>query len=252
MPISDAAQPRQLVVRQFQHERRRRIVAQHEEFDQERHAERAGDARDIEPEHHEALQVDKAPDLFGGDEGRDDQRVDGNARRAGHQRRDQDGGEAVAPVVDHPRRHDAGDGAGKARQQRNEGAAVQPGAAHDAVHQERRARHVAKVFQQQDEQEDDDDLRQEHQDAADARDQAVLQKALQQAGGQRVVNELPERAEARRQQLHQRLRPGEHRLEHHEQDQRQDQEAADGMQHHGIDPRRPGVGPRRQADGWQR
>jgi len=32
----------------------------------------------------------------------------------------------------------------------------QAGAAHDAVHQERRARHVAEIFQEQDEQEDDD------------------------------------------------------------------------------------------------
>ena len=118
---------------------------------------------------------------LGGNEGRDDQRVDRDARRAGHQRRDQDGGQPVAAVVDHPRRHDAGDGAGEARQQRNEGAAVQARAAHDAVHQERRARHVAEIFQQQDEQEEDDDLRQEHDHAADAGDHAVLQEALQQA-----------------------------------------------------------------------
>ena len=49
----------------------------------------------------------------------------------------------------------------KARQQRDEGAAMQPGAAHDAVHQERRPRHVAEILQQQDEQKQDDDLRQE-------------------------------------------------------------------------------------------
>jgi hypothetical protein len=67
---------------------------------------------------------------------------------------------------------------------------VQPGAAHDAVHQEGCARHVAEIFQEQDEQEDDDDLRQEHDDAADAGDHPVLQEALQQPRGQRVVNPL--------------------------------------------------------------
>ncbi len=45
---------------------------------------------------------------------------------------------------------------------------MQAGAAHDAIHQERRARHVAEILQQQDKQEDDHDLRQEHDDAADA------------------------------------------------------------------------------------
>ena len=73
---------------------------------------------------------------------------------------------------------------------------MQAGAAHDAVHQERRARHVAEIFQQQDEQEDDDDLRQEHDDAADAGNHAVLQEALQQARRQRVVHQLTERGEA--------------------------------------------------------
>ena len=190
---------RHLVVRQFQHERRRRVVAPHEELDQERHAERAGDARRIKAEHHQAAQIDPAPNLRVGDEGGNDQRVDRDPRRAGHQRRDQDGGQPVAAIVDHPRRHDAGDRAGETRQQRNEGAAVQAGAAHDAVHQERRARHVAEIFQQQDEQEDDDDLRQEHDDAADAGNHAVLKKTLQDTRGQRVVNQLAERAECRRQ-----------------------------------------------------
>ncbi|GCC46759.1 hypothetical protein chiPu_0030690, partial [Chiloscyllium punctatum] len=208
----DAAQPRHLVVGQLQHERRRRMVAPQEEFRDRRDRQRAGDAGGIEAEHHEPLQIDEPPERGRRNEGRDDQRVDRNSRRTGHQRRDQDRGQAVAAVVDHPRRHDAGNGAGEARQQRNEGPAMQPGAAHDAVHQERGARHIAEIFQQQDEQEDDDDLRQEHDDAADARDQAVLQEALQQAParGQQVVDQLPERGKAVRQQLHRRLRPGEH------------------------------------------
>ena len=73
---------------------------------------------------------------------------------------------------------------------------MQPGATHDAVHQERRPRHVSEIFQEQDEQEDDDDLRQEHDDAADPGNHAILKEALHQARGQRVVHQLPERAEA--------------------------------------------------------
>ena len=187
---------RQLVVRQFEHERRRGVVAPEEMIGDERHAERADDAGGVEAEHHQPLQADEAPDLPVGNERRDDQRIDRDARRAGHQRRHQDGGQPVALVVDHARRHDSGNGAGEARQQRNEGAAVQARAAHDAIHQERRARHVAEVFQQQDEQEQDQDLRQEHEHAADAGDHAVLDEALQQPVGQRVVRQHAEPVEA--------------------------------------------------------
>ena len=101
---------------------------------------------------------------------------------------------------------------------------MQAGAAHDAVHQEGGARHVAEILQQEDEQEQDQDLRQEDQHAADARDDAVLDEALQQARRQRRVHGGAERVEAGRNEVHQRLRPDEHRLEHHEQDGEQDDE----------------------------
>ena len=131
-------------------------------------------------EHHQPLQVQPAPHRAVGDEGGDDQRVHRDARRAGHQRRHHDGGQPVAPAVDDAGGHDAGNGAGEAGQQRDEGAPVQPGAAHDAVHQERRPRHVAEILQQQDEQEQHQDLRQEHQHRADAADQPVAHEAAQQ------------------------------------------------------------------------
>ena len=153
---------------------------------------------------------------------RDDQGVDRDARRAGHQRRHQDGGQPVALVVDHPRRHDARDGAGEGRQQRDEGAAVQAGAAHDPVHQEGRAGHVAEVLQQDDEEEQDQDLRQEDDHAADAGDHPVLEEAVQQVGQRRGLDQGAEPGEAVRISVHQRPRPGEHRLEHHEQHGEQD------------------------------
>jgi hypothetical protein len=52
-----------------------------------------------------------------------------------------------------------------------------------------------------------------------------------------------------RQQLHQRLRPGEHGLEHHEQNEREDRDSADRMQHHGIDARGQRVRLARHRDG---
>ena len=123
-----------------------------------------------------------------------------------------------------------------------------PGAAHDAVHQECRARHVAEVFQEQDEQEQDQDLRQEDDDAADARDDAVLQEALQQALGQPLVHQRAECCEAGRYQLHQRLRPSEDRLEHHEQQAQQDDQTEHRVQQHGIEPRGQRVRFCRHAD----
>ena len=90
-----------------------------------------------------ALQVERA-DGPRRDEGADQQRVHRQPRRAGHQRRDHDGRQPVAQVRDGARRHDAGHGAGEARQQRDERAARQADAAHQAVEQEGGARQVAR------------------------------------------------------------------------------------------------------------
>jgi hypothetical protein len=47
-----------------------------------------------------------------GDEGGDEEHVDGQARGAGHEGRDEDGGEAVALVLDSAGGHDGGHRAG--------------------------------------------------------------------------------------------------------------------------------------------
>ena len=153
------------------------------------------------------------------DEGADQQRVHRQPRRAGHQRRDQDRHQPVARVGDGARGHDAGDGAGEARQQRDEGAAGQPDAAHQAVEQEGRARQVARLLEHQDEEEQDQDLRQEHEHAADAGDDAVDQQAAQRALGQHGADGVAERRGGGLDPAHRRLGPGEHRLEHQEQQQ---------------------------------
>ena len=127
----------------------------------QRGEQRAGDPGDVEAEHHQALQPDAPAEARVRDEGGDDQGVDRQPRRAGHQRRDQDRRQPVLGVVDRARRHDPRNRAGEARQQGNESAAGQADAVHQPVHQERGADHVAGAFQQQDEEEQDQDLRQE-------------------------------------------------------------------------------------------
>ena len=119
-----------------------------------------------------------------GDERRDDQRVDGQPRRAGHERRDQDGGESLALVLDGARGHDGRHSAGVGGEQRDEGFAVESDGAHDAVGDQRGAGQVAGVFQHADEEEEQQDLRQEDQHGLHAVPQAVAQQQAQPVVGQ--------------------------------------------------------------------
>ena len=89
-----------------------------------------------------------------GDTGGDEQSINRQSRRATHQRRDENGDEPVLWGFDGARGHDAGNGAGEGTEHRNETFAVQSDFAHQAVHQKRRARHVAGVFEQSDEEEE--------------------------------------------------------------------------------------------------
>ena len=120
---------------------------------------------------------------------------------------------------------------------------LQAGARHHPVHQERRPGHVAEVLEQDDEEEQDHDLRQEHQHAADAGDDPVRQQALQQARGHVEGDLHRQPVEPGLDQVHGRIGPAEHRLEHQEQDRQQDQDAGDRVQQHAVDLAGPGVGP---------
>ena len=200
-----------------------------------RHGERRDHAGEVQREQHQPLQVER-PHRAHRDEGADQQRIDGQPRRAGHQRRDQDGGHAVADVGDRARGHDARHGAGEARQQRDEGPARQPDAAHHPVEQVGGARQVAAFLESQDEQEQKQDLWQEHQHAARAGDHAVHQQAAQRALRQHDEQPLARARHAGIDQLHRQRCPAEHGLEHCEQQRRQHREAGDRMQHHGIEP----------------
>ena len=91
-------------------------------LEQARGGECGDEAGDVEAEHDDGAQADDSVQEVGvGNEGGDEQQIDGQARGAGHERRDQDGGEAVALVFDGARGHDGWNGAGVSREQRDEG-----------------------------------------------------------------------------------------------------------------------------------
>ena len=73
-----------------------------------------------------ARALSEAEQLPVGQKRRDDQGVDRQARRTGHERRDQDGGRAVALVLDGARGQDRRHRAGVGRKQRDERFALQP------------------------------------------------------------------------------------------------------------------------------
>ena len=76
--------------------------------------------------------------------------------------------------------------------------AVQADAAHQPVHDERRARHVAGVFQQADEEKENQNLRQETEHAADAADDAVGEQIAQIARRHRGFHPVGQRGDAGR------------------------------------------------------
>ena len=123
-----------------------------------------------------------------GDKSGDDQRVDGQPRRAGHERCNQDGGDAVAFVLDGARGHDGRHGACIGREQRDECLAVESDRAHRSVGDQRRARQVARVFKNADKEEEQQDLRQEDQHCLHAIPQTVAHQLLQPGNGDSVCD----------------------------------------------------------------
>ena len=88
--------------------------------------QRAPETDHVQPEHRGSLTAQKrAEQLPLGNEGRDDERVHRQPRRARHERRDENRRDAVALVLDGARRHDRGHGAGIGRQQRDKRLSLQ-------------------------------------------------------------------------------------------------------------------------------
>ncbi len=228
---------RQVVVGQLHHQGAS-LAAGCEALEDPGHKQRAQDAGDVKGKQHQPLQVQQAPDFTAWDEGAYEQRVDRQPGGAGHERRDHDGHQPVARIGNGAGRHDAGNGAGKTRQQGDKRAPRQANAAHQAVQQKCCARQVAGLFQHQDKKEQDDDLRQEHHDTACAGDDAVHDQASDPAhdagvrqqrahhGAQPVAGGLD--------RIHGRDRPAEDRLENQEQHRGQQDGPEYRMQHNAV------------------
>jgi len=148
-----------------------------------------------------------------------------------------DGREAVARGGDGARRHDAGNGAREAREQRNEGAAGQSHPSHEPVEHEGGARQIARILERQDEEEQDQDLRQEHEHAAGAGDDAIEQQAAERSLRQHTAERGVEPLNAGVDQVLRCLGPAEHRLEHEKQHHREQRGTCDGVEHHGVEAR---------------
>ena len=130
-----------------------------------------------------------------GNEGGDEQHVDRQARGAGHEGRDKNGGEAVALVLDGARGHDGWNGAGIGGEQRDEGFAVEADGAHDAIGDEGGAGEVAGVFKDADKEEEQQDLRQKDEHGGDALPRAVEDEGLNPAGGKKWADKLAHASE---------------------------------------------------------
>ncbi len=232
----------QLIARHFHHEpaafAARRRLAQYQ-----RGEHRADDAEQIQAEQHQPLQPDPRHDVARRNERADDDGIDRQPRRTGHQRGDQDRRQPFLGIVDRARRHDAGNGAGEGGEQRDERAARQADRRHHPVHQQRGADHIAGRLQHQDEEEQDDDLGQEHHHRSDAVDDAFDQQVAQEGGGQ-CPGLFGKPALGRLDPADRRLRPGIDRLEHDEQDGEQHQRPRHRVQDNAIDRAGEGAGHR--------
>ena len=219
--------------RQLHQERELLHVAFHsrQAFHNVRRQSSRQDACDIEDEQRQPLQVENPAHRAVGNDGGDNQRVHGQPRGAGQQRGDGDGNEAFARVVNRARRHHGGNGAGETRQERDERASGQAAFRHHVIQQERRARQVAGIFQKQDEGEQNRNLRQEHQHAAGTGNHAVDEQVVEDARRHIRAHPFAQRGKAALDGVHNRRRPSVNRLEHHKQDDQQQNHTQHRMQH---------------------
>ncbi len=170
-----------------------------------------------------------------GHEGCDQQHVDGQPRRAGHERGDQNGRQAVALVLDGARGHDGRNGAGVGGEQRNEGLAVQSDGAHDAVGDQRGAGQVARVFQNADEEKEQQDLGQKDEHRGDALPDAVEQQRLNPAGGQERAQQIAAAGQQVAKAVRERLAHGEDDLKHTDDDGQKQQRSPDAVEQDIVD-----------------
>ncbi len=108
----ERAQGGHAVLRQFKNEGRF-VGLEDGAFEQPGGSHGADEAGNVKRQHDDGAQAEESVEKSDvGDEGGDQKHVNGQARRAGHEGSDEDGGEAVAAVFDGARGHDGGNGAG--------------------------------------------------------------------------------------------------------------------------------------------
>ena len=221
-----------LVARQLEDERLG-LHLEHEagEHEGRRHGEEQADA--VHADHDErfpAGAVERA------DERGAHERVDREAGRAAHERHHERRREAGLGVFNRARREEARDRAGESGEHRHEALAVEAAPAEQAVHDERRSRHVAAVLEDADEEEEDQDLRQEDQERPDAADDAVGQQALQhRVGVERRRDDGLRPIDAGLDPVHREFREPEHRGEEAEHDAEEQHRAEDAMEQEPVD-----------------
>ena len=175
--LQGVARARQPVVRKFHH-KRNRFALKHGLLVKEGDQNPDDDGQHVQADHNQRL--------VAGKERVDKKRVDRQLCGAAHERRQQNGHLAVTFARQGTRRHDGGNRASEADQQRDDAAAGQAEFSQKFVHDEGHPGNVAAVFQHGKEEEHRHDDRQKAQHASDALkdpvdDQAV--KHLVHAGG---------------------------------------------------------------------
>ena len=146
------AERRDAVGRQLHHE----LVALLLEgglLDNKRRDDRCHDAQQIDGGEHQSL-------MFG-EEGGNNQQIDGQPRGTRHEGHRDDGEDAVLAIFERAGGHDGGHAAAETYNIWYKGFAVKSHAMHQLVHDERGARHVAGVFQYRYKEEEDQNVRQE-------------------------------------------------------------------------------------------
>lgn len=204
-------------------------------FEQPGESEGGDDSEQVHAQQSEALESEESGDLAIGDEGADEQGVDGQSGGAAHEWGYEDGGEPVLMVFDGAGCHDTGDGAGEGAEEGDEAFAMQSDPAHDAVHHEGAAGHVAGIFEEAEEEEQQDDLGEEHEHGADAGDHTVYDEVLQGAGGYDLGHEFAEGGGSGIDHFHGPLGEREDGLEHEGHEADEDDEAPDAVGDPAVD-----------------
>ena len=177
----------------------------------ERHEHADDDAREVQAEHHEAA--------LAREERRAEVAIDRELGGAAHERRERDGELAVALGRQRAGGHDGGHRAAKSHEHGHDGAAGQADLAQQLVHEERDARHVARVLQEREEEEHGHDDRRDGQHRADgvedAADHEGVQHRVHASGREAHVSRGRERVDARCDEILQREADDVEREEEH-------------------------------------